>query len=107
HLFDYSAFQQMQPGSIFINVGRGSAVAEEDLIRALEEGLIRAAVLDVFEEEPLSPESPLWQMKNVFVTPHNAAVTFPKDIVSIFADNYTRFIKNKPMEFVIDFDRGY
>ncbi len=107
HLIDHDALQQMKPGSVLINVGRGSAIVEEDLVGALQKGLIRAAVLDVFKEEPLSPKSPLWKMTNVFVTPHNAAVTFPEDIASIFASNYTRFVEKRPLEYVIDFERGY
>jgi phosphoglycerate dehydrogenase-like enzyme len=107
HLMDGEAFQAMKPSAVLINVGRGSVVLEQDLVYALEAGLIGGAVLDVFEEEPLSPESRLWSLPNVFITPHNAAVSFPQDIVQIFADNYCRFVEGKPLRYVIDFDRGY
>ena len=65
----------MKPGSIFINNGRGLTVDEAALIRALEEGRIAAAGLDVFEEEPPEPENPLLHMDNVIVTPHAASAS--------------------------------
>jgi phosphoglycerate dehydrogenase-like enzyme len=107
HLFTYDVFAKMKPSCVFINVGRGNAVDEPGLIRALREKLIRAAVLDVFEEEPLPKESPFWTMENVFVTPHNSAFSFPEEIVTIFCNNYERFCRNKTLHHVVDFDRGY
>lgn len=107
HLFTYDVFAKMKPSCVFINVGRGNAVDEPGLIRALRERLIRAAVLDVFEEEPLPKESPFWTMENVFVTPHNSAFSFPEEIVTIFCNNYERFCRNETLHHVVDFDRGY
>jgi phosphoglycerate dehydrogenase-like enzyme len=79
-----------------INVGRGPVVSESALVRALEEKLIRGAVLDVFEEEPLPKDSNLWELPNVLITPHNSAYSFPEDIVNIFAENYRLFVDGKP-----------
>ncbi len=92
---------------MLINVGRGEVVAEQDLIHALKEKMIRGAILDVFEEEPLPAKSPLWKMPNVFITPHNAAFSFPEDITKIFVDNYLRFLKQETLQYVIDLKRGY
>jgi len=107
HLFDYASFQAMKRSAIFINVGRGPVVSESALARALEEELIRGAVLDVFEEEPLPKDSNLWGLPNVFITPHNSAYSFPEDVVDIFAENYRLFVTGKPLKYVVDFDRGY
>ena len=107
HLFDREVFQAMKDSSVLINVGRGNIVSEPDLVWALEEGVIRGAVLDVFEEEPLPEESPLWNMEQVFITPHNAAPSFPEDIVGIFTENYRRFHEDEPLINTIDFKRGY
>ena len=107
HLFDYASFQAMKRSAIFINVGRGPVVSESALARALEEELIRGAVLDVFEEEPLPKDSNLWGLPNVFITPHNSAYSFPEDVVDIFAENYRLFVTGKPLKYVVDFERGY
>jgi phosphoglycerate dehydrogenase-like enzyme len=107
HLFDYDAFLTMKSSAVLINVGRGSVVDENSLIRALEEKLIGGAILDVFEKEPLPEESPLWSLPNVIITPHNSATSFPKDIIKIFTENYRRFVEKRPFQHVIEFSRGY
>ena len=107
HLFDYASFQAMKRSAVLINVGRGSVVLNNALVHALEEKLIRGAVLDVFEEEPLPKESNLWGLPNVFITPHNSAYSFPEDIVDIFAENYRLFVTGEPLKYLVDLDRGY
>jgi D-3-phosphoglycerate dehydrogenase len=72
YLLDEAAFRLMRPGSILINTSRGAVVNESALIAALESGSIAGAGLDVFEDEPLPLESPLRQMDNVLLAPHNA-----------------------------------
>lgn len=71
HLFSGSAFEKMKPGAILVNIARGAVVDTQALIDALQSRL-GGAVLDVFEEEPLNPQSPLWDMEHVLVTPHNS-----------------------------------
>jgi len=107
HLFDDHAFQCMSPSATLINVGRGPVVSEDALIRALYAKRIRAAVLDVFETEPLPEDSPLWEAPNLLITPHNAAVSFPDRGVQIFAENYRRFLEGQPFQYVVDFGKGY
>ncbi|PHX37184.1 bifunctional glyoxylate/hydroxypyruvate reductase B, partial [Pseudomonas sp. NZIPFR-PS5] len=68
-------FAQMRPETIFINIARGKVVDEQALIAALQNGQIRAAGLDVFEQEPVSPDSPLLRMDNVVATPHMGSAT--------------------------------
>ena len=99
--------RMMKPSAVLINVGRGNSVRETDLVIALREGVIAGAVLDVFENEPLSPESPLWQMPNVYITPHMAATSFPEDIAEIFIENYRRFRRKESLLHVVNFELGY
>ena len=83
----------MQGNAVLVNVARGAVVDEDALVYALQQGGIRGAALDVFEEEPLPPESPLWDLPNVVVTPHMAGSTPHKfeRIAGIFAANYEAF----------------
>jgi len=106
-LVNLNALKKMKPSAVLINIGRGSAVVESDLVFALENRLIKAAVLDVFEKEPLPADSALWKIPNVYITPHNAGISFPRDVVNIFCENYLRFIDNKPLKYVIGFQKGY
>lgn len=106
-LFDEAAFAAMKPTALLINVGRGPIVSEKALVRAVREGRIGGAVLDVFETEPLPADSPLWTLPEVFITPHQAAVSFAEEIVGIFLENYRRFKAGRPLKYVVDPDRGY
>jgi len=99
--------RMMRPSAVLMNVGRGSTINEADLVHALQQGVIGGAVLDVFETEPLAQGSPLWTLPNVFVTPHYSALSFPEDIVEIFTGNYRRFLHDKPLLHVVDFELGY
>jgi len=107
HLINSAALGAMKHDSVLINVGRGDTVVEADLVRALRHGTIAAAVLDVFEQEPLPETSPLWSLPNVTITPHNAARSFPEDVVRVFCDNYRRFLAGKTLENLVDFEVGY
>jgi len=106
-LINMDTIKQMKPSAIIINGGRDNAVNESDLVTALSKRMIRGAVLDVFKQEPLPAGSPLWALADLFITPHNAAFSFPRDIVEIFRENYQRFIEKKPLMYKIDFERGY
>jgi len=107
HFINLDVLNMMKPSAVLMNVGRGNLINEDDLIFALRNGVIAGAVLDVFSNEPLAQDSPLWQLNNVYVTPHNAATSFPEDIVAIFVENYQHFIQKEPMRHIIDFDLGY
>ena len=108
-VFGYDAFQRMKPHALLINVTRGKIVDEGSLLRALEEGLIGGAGLDVTPEEPLPEDSPLWDMPNVIVTPHVAGGSPNRDdrTVGLFCDNLERFLVGKPLLSVIDKRKGY
>ncbi|WP_339105609.1 D-2-hydroxyacid dehydrogenase [Haloterrigena salinisoli] len=92
HLFDAEAFDAMGADAYFVNVARGPVVDEPALIDALESDSIAGAALDVFEEEPLPEDSPLWGMDEVIVTPHCAAYTvdYFRDVGDIVRENASR-----------------
>jgi len=100
-------FDVLPKHAVFINVGRGSAVDEHDLIEALEQNKIAAAVLDVFEQEPLPREHPFWETKNLTMTFHTSAPSFPEDIAKVFIENYRLYIEGKSLNYQVDFERGY
>lgn len=111
HLMDYERLHRMKKGAILINVGRGSAIVEKDLVRVMKEEYLSAACLDVTEHEPLPKNSPLWETKHVYITPHisgrfNADVTYDH-VLHIFQTNLDHFLKNEPLEHVVNRKRGY
>ncbi|MGB8427965.1 MAG: D-2-hydroxyacid dehydrogenase [Desulfobacterales bacterium] len=106
-LFNEAAFRRMKNTAVLINIGRGDAVDETALVQALRQGTIGGAVLDVFSQEPLPEESPLWTLPHTIITPHNSGFSFPAAIVEVFAENYRRFIKGEPLLYRVDFERGY
>ncbi|HIQ80870.1 MAG TPA: hydroxyacid dehydrogenase [Candidatus Scatavimonas merdigallinarum] len=75
HLFDRARFAKMKDAAVLVNVARGAVIKEEDLITALANGKLLGAALDVFEDEPLTQNSPLWDMDHVVITPHNSFVS--------------------------------
>lgn len=106
-LVDEAMLGALPPHAVLVNAGRGDTLDTAALIRALEERRLAAAVLDVFEEEPLPAGHPLWRAPGVFITSHTAAPSFPADIVGVFAENYRRYIKGMPLLYRVDFERGY
>jgi phosphoglycerate dehydrogenase-like enzyme len=89
----------MRPGAILVNVGRGGVVDEAALVEALRSGHLRGAALDVFAEEPLPPESPLWELENAIVSPHTAALSIHENerIVELFAENLRRYLAGEEL----------
>jgi phosphoglycerate dehydrogenase-like enzyme len=109
HLFDHAVFEAMEPRARFVNVGRGSTVDQQALLRALETGQIAAAALDVFEEEPLPEDDPMWALPNVIVSPHMAgdAAGWRESVVELFVRNLERYLTGRPLLNVVDKTRGY
>jgi len=93
--------------ALLFNVGRGATLNEQDLLIALEQGQIQHAFLDVFTEEPLANSHPFWQHSAITVTPHIAALSFPHQVVEVFAHNYRLWRDGFQLEHRIDFDKGY
>ena len=104
---DSSFFDALPDNAILINAGRGSAIVDDDLLAALDTGKLRAAVLDVFREEPLPDNHPFWHHPNIYVTAHTAAISRPEDVVSVFIDNARRFQKGQALNYQFEFERGY
>jgi len=103
-LIDRETVALMKRESVFINVGRGGVVDEEALVEALKEQRILGAALDVFSEEPLPQESPLWELPNVLLSPHTAALSATENerIVRLFAENLRLFLTGKPLINAVD-----
>jgi phosphoglycerate dehydrogenase-like enzyme len=99
----------MKPTAVLVNIARGAVTVEGDLIRALREGWIAGAALDVFEHEPLPADSPFWDMDNVILTPHISGGTeiYNQRAIAIFADNLRRYLADEPLQNVVDPARGY
>ena len=100
-------FALMKPTARFINVGRGASVDEEAMIAALEEGRIAGAALDVFVTEPLPPDSPLWDLPNVYVSPHMSGSGFEERLAVQFLDNLRRWKTGRPLLNVVDKRLGF
>jgi phosphoglycerate dehydrogenase-like enzyme len=100
---------RLRRGALLVNVGRGPIVDEPAMLDALASGQLGGAALDVFDTEPLPPESPLWRMANVIVSPHCADSTpeSPQRSLDIFLDNLDRFQRGEPLLNVVDRQEGY
>jgi len=93
--------------AVFVNVGRGSALDESALIRALETKRLAAAILDVFEQEPLPKEHPFWDAPNLLMTFHTSAPSLPADLAELFVTNFRRYVNGEDLLYRVDFERGY
>jgi phosphoglycerate dehydrogenase-like enzyme len=108
-LFNRDAFEHMHAGARLINVGRGPVVCTADLVDALQKGRIAGAALDVFEEEPLAGDSPLWDMPNVMISAHMAGdfKGWQKALGEQFVDNFRLWQQGKALKNIVDKERGY
>lgn len=97
-------FAGLKPGSVLVNVGRGSVVDENALIAALKSGAVSFAALDVFAVEPLPADNELWSLPNVVVSPHTAALDPAEErrIVELFVSNATQLLDGRPLQNVMD-----
>jgi len=106
-LVNKDKFELMKDGSVFINIGRGDLINQDDLIDCI--GKFRGVALDVFEEEPLSKDNKLWDFDNVIVTPHNSwwSDKNPDRVFDLVYNNLKKFINNDNLKNVVDLKRGY
>ena len=109
HLFNAEMFDAMKESAYLVNVGRGLVIDEPAMIAALQEGKFAGAVLDVFEEEPLPKDSPLWSMPNVIISPHVSAASahLMDNIVGLFVENLQRYMEGQALFNVLDVEKGY
>ena len=111
-IVDYSVLQRLRRdnaigGACLINAGRGRLQKEADILRALDDGTLKEASLDVFEREPLPAESPLWTHPRVFVTPHAAATSDPAHLVGPMLEQMAAHDRGEPLRNTVDREAGY
>ncbi len=109
HMIGAIELALLPAGAVFINIGRGALVDEDALIDSLRSGALLGAGLDVFREEPLSADSPLWEMDNVIVSPHSASTSVRENarITDLFCRNLRRFLGGQPLLNRLDTVLGY
>lgn len=106
-ILNKDTFAAMRKGAYLINVGRGAELVEEDLLKALENGQLSGAALDVFRKEPLPADHPFWEHEKIMITPHTAGDTHPETAVEDVLHNYEAMKKGRPLKNTIDRKRGY
>ena len=108
-LFHRARFARMKRTAFFVNIGRGLTTRLDDLVAALQAGEIAGAALDVFEQEPLPPDHPLWTLPNVLITPHTAGhgPYLDERRFEVLLDNARRFLAGQPLRNVVDKARWF
>jgi phosphoglycerate dehydrogenase-like enzyme len=109
HFIGEAELRALKPDAYLVNIARGPIVDEDALIRALQQGWIAGAGLDVFEEEPLPGDSPLWHLENVLISPHVAGFTprYDERATALFAQNLARYLQGDPLLNLVDSNLGY
>ena len=107
NVIDHDVLMRLNPGAIVINAGRGNVLVEADLIASLNSGHLRAAVLDVFREEPLPPDDPLWATPGVHITSHTAGPTPDEAVAEVFERNLKGYLAGEPLTDALRLGRGY
>lgn len=109
HLINKENIKLLKRNCVIVNISRGNIIKEDDLIAALKEGIIAGAALDVFETEPLPKDSPLWELENVIITPHNSWISEMRNErrFNIIYENLKRYINGKPLKNIVDIIKGY
>src|SRR5690606_27558402 len=109
HQVNAEVLAAMKPTAVLINVGRGGVIDERALIDALSSGKLAGAGLDVFEQEPLPPESPLWKLENVIISPHvsGASVNYHRKAANLFIENLHRYVEGQPLINAVKRAHGY
>jgi phosphoglycerate dehydrogenase-like enzyme len=109
HLIGETELRQMKPSACLVNIGRGGLIDEEALVAALREGKIAGAGLDVFTEEPLPADSPLWDQPGVLITPHTSGSS-PRSrerLIDLFCENLRRYLAGEQLLNLVDKGAGY
>ncbi len=109
HLIGEAELAAMKPGAVIVNIARGAVIDQDAMVRALKSGRLGGAALDVTDPEPLNPDSELWGMENVMITPHISGGTphYMDRAIDLFCDNLRRHLAGEPLRNVVDPSRGY
>lgn len=107
HLLNAESLALLPAHAYLVNIGRSNVIDTGALKEVLSRGELAGAALDVFDEEPIPQDSPLWDTPNLSITAHIAAVSHPSLIVPVFLDNYQRFTSKEPLKHVFNFEAGY
>jgi phosphoglycerate dehydrogenase-like enzyme len=109
HMISDDAIAAMRPNAVVINIGRGPVVDQAALVRALAAGRIKGAGLDVFEQEPIPADDPIFKLPNILISPHSADHT--KDWLNLamrfFLEQYQRFSRGQPLQNIVEKHLGY
>lgn len=106
-ILNQQLFSQLLPGSVVINVGRGEHLVEDDLLKALDDGHVARAALDVFRQEPLPAGHPFWQRPEITITPHISARTLRDATLEQITGKIRAHDKGQPITGIVDTSRGY
>jgi glyoxylate/hydroxypyruvate reductase A len=105
--FNSEMFARFKPATHLVNVGRGGVIDENDLVAALDDGIIARASLDVFSQEPLPVNHPFWQHPKVALTPHVCGPLIPEDVAPHFVANVKAYLAGQPLSHTVDVSRQY
>ncbi|MBZ9787670.1 glyoxylate/hydroxypyruvate reductase A [Psychroflexus sp. CAK57W] len=106
-VLNLEVFKKLKPDGYLVNVARGEHVVEADLISAIDQGVIKGASLDVFQEEPLPESHPFWSHPRIQITPHVASMTDPESVANQLLENYKRMKNGDSLLNEVDVNRGY
>lgn len=106
-LYDAKLFARFKPTALFINVGRGVAVVDADLVAALKEGHLAGAIIDVCRQEPLPQRHPFWTAYGLLLTGHSSAPTSPVAMTDLFVENFRAYQAGESLRGEVDFTKGY
>ncbi len=107
NILNKSLFKMLNKGTYIINAARGRHLVEEDLIEAIDEGMVSGAFLDVYRQEPLPADHPFWDHPKIMMTPHIASITNPPAAIPQIYNNLQASIHGKPLENTVDMDKEY
>ncbi|MBD3896203.1 D-2-hydroxyacid dehydrogenase [Halomonas sp. ML-15] len=108
-LVNDALLNQLRPGAVLVDISRGGVVKSDALLRALDAGRLKGAALDVFEQQPLPAESPLWQRSDLLITPHVSGTTpfYLERALNVLIDNLRAYQQGKPLVTAVSVEAGY
>jgi glyoxylate/hydroxypyruvate reductase A len=107
HIINHDILLAMNPNTSIMNVGRGALINETDLVSVMRKGHLKAAILDVFETEPLPADHPLYTLPNVHITSHLSGPSTTDGVCSFFVNNIQRYVNDQPLQGLVNRQRGY